>query len=102
MPSQEEIDQQQELLATHRRTLAHYLRQQAQLGTAHEPPGVASGIAEARAGIARCKATLRNWGALVDDHPDDEPLAELHGAVTAAPHAVPRPIPPASTPELLD
>jgi hypothetical protein len=71
MPTQDDIANQQHFLAAHRATLAHYLRQRAQLGTAHEPPGVANGIAEARASIVRCKATLRSWGIDVLDHPDD-------------------------------
>jgi NACHT domain len=71
MASQKTIDQQRQRLAAHRATLAHYLFQRAQLGTAHEPPGVANGIAEARAGIAHCKAILRGWGVEVAEHPDD-------------------------------
>lgn len=63
--------QQQDLLATHRRTLAHLLKQQAALGSAYAPPGIAHGIDEARAGIARCKTALRGWGVAVADHPDD-------------------------------
>lgn len=72
MARQEDIDQQQVLLATHRRTQAVYLRRLASLSAAHAPPEVFHGIAEARAGIARCKATLRSWGVVVDDHPDDD------------------------------
>jgi hypothetical protein len=52
MSHREDIANQQELLATHRRTLAHYLAQQAQLGVAYTPPGVAQGIHEARADSA--------------------------------------------------
>lgn len=69
MPSQDDIRQQQELLVTHRRTLAHHLRQQAQHGSAYVPPAVAHGIHETRAAIAQ--AALRGWGVAVDDHPDD-------------------------------
>lgn len=72
MPNPDAIDQQQNLLAAYRATLAHYLLQRAQLGTAHASPGVTNGIAEARAGIAHCKATLRGWGVAVEDQPDDE------------------------------
>ena len=53
MPDQEEMNQQQELLRAHRRTLAHYLAQQAQLGSAFVPPGVTQGIHEARDQIQR-------------------------------------------------
>lgn len=70
-PAADVCRQQQDLLATHRRTLAHVLKQQAALGSAYAPPGIAHGIDEARAGIAQCKQTLRGWGVAVDDHPDD-------------------------------
>lgn len=69
--SAEEIAGQQTLLATHRRTLAHELQRLAMLTTAHAPPGIAHGIDEARANIARVKAILRKSGVSVADHPDD-------------------------------
>jgi hypothetical protein len=72
MPDQEQIAQQQRLLETHRQTLAGYLVQLAALGSAYAPPGVTYGIREARAAIERIKATLRSWGVLVEDLPDDE------------------------------
>jgi hypothetical protein len=71
MPTQDEIHQQLRRLEAHRATLAHYLDQVSQLGSAHTPPGVGHGIREARAGIARCKAAQRGWGVAVEDHPDD-------------------------------
>lgn len=71
MPTQDDIDKQRQRLERHRDTLAHYLDQRAQLGTTYEPPTVSLGIAEARAAIARLKATLRGWGVAVEDHPDD-------------------------------
>lgn len=71
-PSQEDVDEQRELLEAHRRTLAVYLRRQATLGSAHTPPEVFHGIREARAAIQRIKATLQGWGAPIADHPDDE------------------------------
>ena len=73
MRDQEEIDQQQELLAAHRRTLAQYLLQQAALGVAHTPPAVAQGIHAARAEIRRIKRILRGWRVQVVNYPDDEP-----------------------------
>lgn len=73
MPSQEEIADQQELLATYRRTLARYLKQQAALGEAYVPPGVSEGIREARNNIRRIKDILRTWDVPVENHPDDEP-----------------------------
>jgi hypothetical protein len=78
MPNQEEINQQQELLATHRRTLAQYLIQQAALGAAYSPPGVAQGIYDARVQIRRIKQVLHSWRVRVADHPNDEaPIARL-------------------------
>jgi outer membrane protein assembly factor BamB len=75
--SQEEIDQQRMLLMTYRRTLAHYLSQQATLGTAHIPPEVTHGIREARDNIRRIKGILDGWGVPVEDKPDDEPFDSL-------------------------
>jgi eukaryotic-like serine/threonine-protein kinase len=75
VPSQEDIDNQQNLLAAHRRTLAHYLMQQASLGTAYTPPGIVHGIHESRQAIQRIKAVLHNWNVAVDDLPDDEEIA---------------------------
>jgi hypothetical protein len=66
MLNQEEIDYQQERLATYRRALTGYLEQFARTGTRPS-----SGITAARAEIARIKETLRNAGVQVDDHADD-------------------------------
>jgi hypothetical protein len=72
MPSQEEIEQQHQLLATHRRTLAHLLKQAAQYGgEIFAPPHTANGISEARENIRHVKEILRNWGVAVIDHPDE-------------------------------
>jgi hypothetical protein len=75
VPSQEDIDNQKTLLASHRRTLAHYLRQEALLGAAHTPPGVVHGIYESRQAIQRMKAALRSWNVAIDDLPDDDEFA---------------------------
>jgi len=74
-PSQDEIDQQRQLLMTYRRTLAHYLIQQAALGTGYVPPAVAHGIREARDNIQHIKHILRRWGVAAEDGPNDEPPA---------------------------
>jgi hypothetical protein len=90
MPSQEDVANQQELLAVYRRTLAQLLRQQAQIGELYAPPAINYGIDEARANIRRIKATLREWGVPVEDHPDDEPPARAGASVPptlAAPRA---------------
>src|SRR5947207_4986004 len=76
MADQEDIKHQQKLLTIHRRNLAHYLSQQTALGTAYTPPGVANGILGTRENIKRLKGILRGWGAIVVDHPDDEPPPE--------------------------
>ena len=62
----------QELLGVYRRTLIHYLKQQAMQGTAFVPPGVDHGILEARKNIRYIKGSLRNWGVIVEDYPYDE------------------------------
>jgi tetratricopeptide (TPR) repeat protein len=68
------IIQQQELLLTYRRTLAHLLRQAAQYGgVLYVPPHVAHGIDEARSNIRSIKATLRANSVSISDSPDDEP-----------------------------
>lgn len=71
MPNQDEIASQQELLLTHRRTLAHYLKQRAQLGDAYIPPVITHGIYTTRADIKRIKGILHEWNAPFDEHPDD-------------------------------
>lgn len=76
MPNQDEIEQQRRLLETHRGNLALYLIQRVQLGKAYIPPGIANGIHEERQNISRIKAILRDWGAEVEDHPDDYDEAE--------------------------
>jgi len=76
MPDQTDITEQLELLDIQRRTLAHYLRQEAMLGSAHTPPGLSHGITTARSEIQRLKAVLRHWGVAVEDHPNDVASAE--------------------------
>jgi hypothetical protein len=72
MNRDEEIAQQLELLATHRQTLHHYLRQRALLGgDAYATPSVIHGIRGARSEIRRIKSALHGWGVDVEDHPDD-------------------------------
>jgi nucleoside phosphorylase len=71
MPSQEEITHQLKLLGIHRKTLKHYIEQQAILGN-FTPPYVTHGIDETRTQIRRIKSILHGWGAPVADLPDDE------------------------------
>ena len=75
MLSQEEIDQQVQLLETNRQTLAVYLRQEATIGRAFSPPALVTGIQEARRNIRRIKAELRANGVSVHEDPSDEELA---------------------------
>jgi hypothetical protein len=73
MPSQDDIRHQQSLLATHRQTLSHYLRQAAAFGGIDlAPPATSNGIRSTRAEIQRIKGILRGWGVARDDQPDDE------------------------------
>jgi Nuclease-related domain len=88
--SKDDIEQQQGLLATYRRNLAHELRRAAQYGgEQYASLGVANGIVQARAEIARIKIVLRGWGVEVDDHPDDRDQTVDMGerASTLAPSA---------------
>jgi hypothetical protein len=89
MPSPQDIEQLQERLAAHRATLATLLTQQATLGSAYAPPGVAHGIREARAGIATCKANLRSWGVEVEDYLADEAAAASPAPPPSVPTAEP-------------
>lgn len=89
MADQEAITQQERLLSTYRRTLAHQLQQKAQHGAAYAPPGLLNGIEEARAEIARIKAVLQGWGVAVEDAPDD---GDASASVAASPAAPPQPI----------
>jgi WD40 repeat protein len=73
MPSSEDINSQRELLAAHRRTLAHLKKQLAIHGIAHAPPALLNGLDEARANIRRCKEILDSWNASYDEQ-DDEGL----------------------------
>src|SRR5215213_10690530 len=68
----EELAQQLTLLTTHRRTLAHLLRQAAIFGLL-TPPHVVHSIEEARSAIAQLKGELRAIGVAVDDAPGDLP-----------------------------
>jgi hypothetical protein len=73
MPDQDDIAAQQALLQVHRQTLDVLLRQQAQFGEAYAPPAIVNGIRIARASIAQVKQSLRDWGASVEDLPNDAP-----------------------------
>jgi len=67
----DEISAQLSLLAAHRRTLLHYLKQRALLGSAHAPPANSHGIEEARAKIQSIKAWLIQHSISVEDLPND-------------------------------
>src|SRR5262245_52278061 len=78
MPSPEEIEHQRDLLTTHRRSLAHLLKQAAQHGgEVFAPPQTANGIAEARKNIQHVTYLLRSWDVEVDEHPDDMPSPSI-------------------------
>ncbi|MFL5802649.1 MAG: NB-ARC domain-containing protein [Roseiflexaceae bacterium] len=82
-PSQQEIEQQQELLEAHRGGLMMYLKQQAILGEPYTPPAIPYEIREKRAHICRIKNILRAWGVHVADHPDDGPCESPPEPATA-------------------
>jgi tetratricopeptide (TPR) repeat protein len=73
----EEIDNLLTLLKTHRRTLFHYLRQQAMHSPPYTPPGIVHGIHDARVEIQRIKNTLRTHDISVDDFLYDEKIDDL-------------------------
>ena len=84
MPTFEEINEQHDLLLSHRHTLAEYLQQQAEDVASM---GVEEDICEEREIIAEVKATLRQWGVAVDDDPiDTEPAdgASVWGGASVA------------------
>jgi hypothetical protein len=68
--NQEDIEQQQQLLATHRRTLAHLLTQRAKFSSGYVPAHVANGINDARSQIHSVKRDLLKFG-IVDNRPGD-------------------------------
>lgn len=67
----ETIATQQKLLATHRRTLATLVEQEAKHTSAYVPPSIVHGIIEARSHIRHIKKFLRDSGVVVDDQPSD-------------------------------
>ncbi len=71
MPDQNDIIEQQKLLATQRKTLQHYLQQLAMAGVSHIRPEVMHGIDHARKQILHIKSSLRSWGVDVEDLPND-------------------------------
>jgi uncharacterized protein YndB with AHSA1/START domain len=60
-PNQHTIDQELERLTQYRRELAHYLEQQAALGTYGAQFEITEGIRRCRARIEETKALLRSW-----------------------------------------
>jgi acetoin utilization deacetylase AcuC-like enzyme len=84
MPSQLDIDQQHQLLETHRRTLARLLLDLAKYGGQHTPPSLLNSIDDTREQLRQVKQGLRRWGQVVEDHPND-------GDAPPAPDAPPTP-----------
>jgi hypothetical protein len=78
----DEIEDLCQLLAAHRQTLAILLKQVGMQGEAHAQPAQISGIAEARAAIARLKQALRDADEEVADAPNDQAQAD---AATSTP-----------------
>src|SRR5689334_21405696 len=82
---QETIDNQLELLAVHRRTLAALLQQAAQFSAGFVPAHIINGIIEARAHIQNIKSTLRKNSVQVGDELND---AEIRSAGSIQQQAV--------------
>lgn len=92
MPTPQDIAGQQQLLAQYRQNAQRAQLQIAQQGgSAYASPATVNSLDEARKEIASLKATLRAWGAAVEDLPPDGEPQEI--APTAAPPA-PAPIQP--------
>ena len=85
MTDADDITSLQAQLAAHRRTLVLLLRQLANLGADHAPPGVHNGIAQARAAIARLKAALRAAGVAVEDQASDEATPDKEAGAASVP-----------------
>lgn len=83
MSDQEAVEQQRELLAIYRQSLAFHLKQLAKHGEAFAPPALLHGIAEARAHIRSLKASLRQLGVDVEDLALDDDLS-LDAAIAPA------------------
>src|SRR5690349_18651656 len=83
MLSQDEINEQQTLLETHRQRLSPLLKQQAALGT-YTPPYVINEIANARTSIRQIKQHLRDSGVSVEDqlNDNDSPILDDTHLVT--------------------
>lgn len=81
MPSRNETEHQQELLAIYRRNLAHEVRRAGRYGGESAAPlDITSGIYEARKNIRSIKAWLRERGVSVEDERNDEPGVESDDA----------------------
>jgi tetratricopeptide (TPR) repeat protein len=72
MAISEEIEQINQILTAHRRTIRHYQWQRMMLGAA-TPPGIAHGINDAREKIRQCKIQLRELEGSVADAREDGP-----------------------------
>jgi hypothetical protein len=80
MSDQDAIEQQRELLAIYRQSLAFHLKQLAKLGEAFAPPGLLHSITEARTNIRALKLKLRQLGVDVEDLALEEDLDDIPAA----------------------
>lgn len=77
MPTDQDIRNQLEQLKLHRENVLLYRHQAlAHGGLAFAPVATQRGLADAYAGVERCKAMLRGWEILVEDAPEDQPEEE--------------------------
>jgi hypothetical protein len=72
MLTEEDINNQQLLIATWRKTLSFLLAQRNRIGIEYVPPMVLHSIRDARQNIASIKALLRSEHISIDDMPEDE------------------------------
>jgi hypothetical protein len=86
MPSQEDIENQRNLLITHRATLQLLLSQHAQFGAAYVPQHIWHGLRQTRTEIRKCKDVLHGWSEQVEDLPDDEEFIAAATQVSSALH----------------
>jgi hypothetical protein len=97
MASQEEIDEQLNLLATYRRTLAILLEQKAKHTSANVPTAIEHGIIEARENIRAIKKNLLDLGVKVENYPSDEDIIKISPSMNTlteqaiSPYSVSRP-----------
>jgi len=83
MATEDDIQHYQKRLSIYRRNLTLSLEKEARLGLSM-PSHLLVEIDEIRESIRQTKATLRIWGVVVTDHPDDDDKVSLPGGSSIA------------------